>query len=167
VELGFRDLVELRFVARFLAVGVSLHSIRRAIAIGRDLVWDERPLSTARFRTDGRTVFPQVSQETEEPTLIDLLRKQYVFNRIVEPSFRDIDFNDGVPGRWWPMSHRSQAVVDPLRNFGHPILTDSGIPTRVLADAVHIEGSIAMLARIYALPLAAVRDAIAFERRAA
>jgi hypothetical protein len=100
LTLGFRDLMELRFVASFVAAGISLHVIRRALAIGRQVVGDERPFSTARFQTDGRTIFLQVSNEIEEPTLIDLLRRQYAFYRVIEPSFRDIDFSEGVAEKW-------------------------------------------------------------------
>ena len=55
-------------------MAMSLHAIRRALAIAHEATGAERPFSTARFRTDGRTVFLQVSREVEEPTLIDLLR---------------------------------------------------------------------------------------------
>lgn len=167
VALGFRDLMELRFVAAFVTAGISLHSIRRALAIGRQMVGDERPFSTSRFHTDGRTIFLRVSDEVEEPTLIDLLRRQYAFHRVVEPSFRDIDFGGGVAERWWPMSHRSRVVVDPRRNFGHPIVTEHGVPTRALVDAVAAEGSVTKAAKVFDLSVSAVRDALAFERRAA
>ena len=36
--------------------------------------------------------------------LIDLLRNQYAFSRVVEPSFRNVDYDGDVPERWWPMS---------------------------------------------------------------
>jgi uncharacterized protein (DUF433 family) len=167
LTLGFRDLMELRFVARFVAAGISLHSVRRALAIGQQAVGDERPFSTTRFHTGGRTIFLQVSHEVGEPTLIDLLHRQYAFHRLVEPSFRDIDFGEGVAERWWPMSHRSGVVVDPTRNFGHPIVAQHGVPTRTIADAVVVEGSVAKVAKVFDVPVSAVRDALAFERRAA
>lgn len=166
VALGFRDLMELKFVASFIAAGVGLHAIRRALVIGRQMVGDERPFSTTRFRTDGRTIFLHASREAEEPTLIDLLNRQYAFNRVVEPSFRDIDFGEAAAERWWPMSHRSRVVVDPARNFGHPIVAEHGVPTQAIADAITAEGSLAKVAKIFELPVVAVRDALAFERRA-
>jgi uncharacterized protein (DUF433 family) len=167
VELGFRDLVELRFVASFVGAGVSVQAIRRALAIARELTGADRPFSTARFHTDGLTVFLQVARQIDEPTLIDLLRNQYTFNRIVQPSFRDIDFDEDVPERWWPMSRSSEVTLDPHYNFGHPIIARHGVPTRAIADAVTAEGSASKVARLYDLPLSAVRDAVAFERRAA
>jgi len=167
VALGFRDLMELRFVARFAAAGISLHSIRRALVIARQITGDERPFSTTRFRTDGRTIFLQVSNEVGEPALIDLLNRQYAFHRVVEPSFRDIDFGEAAAERWWPMSHRSRVVVDPTRNFGHPIVAMHGVPTLAVADAVAAEGSVGKVAKMFDLPAGAVRDAVSFERRAA
>ena len=167
VALGFRDLIELRFVASFIVAGISLHSIRRALVIGRQMVGDERPFSTTWFRIDGRTIFLQVSTEAEEPTLIDLFHRQYAFNRAVEPSFRDIDFAEAAAERWWPMSRRSRALVDPTRTFGHPIVAEHRVPTQALADAAIAEGSVAKVAKLFELPIGAVRDAVAFERRAA
>lgn len=165
VELGFRDLLELKFVDAFVKAGVSLHAIRRALAIARDLAGDRHPFSTARFRTDGRTVFLQVHEETGEHTLLDLLKRQYAFNRIVEPSFRDLDLENGVAARWWPMSHARSVVLDPERNFGHPIVADYGVPTQALADAVAAESSVPKVAKLYGLPPRSVRDAVEFERR--
>ena len=104
VELGFRDLMELKFVDAFAKAGVSLQAIRRALSLARKIVGDEHPFWTARFRTDGRIVFLQVHDETGEPTLLDLSTRQYAFSRIVEPSFRDLDLEDGVAARWWPMT---------------------------------------------------------------
>ena len=167
MSLGFRDLMELRLVSKFVSIGISLHVIRRALAVGRQIMGDERPFSTARFHTDGRTIFLQVSDEIDEPTLIDLLRKQYAFNRMVEPSFRDVDIGKGVVERWWPMSRRSQVMVDPAFNFGHPIVAAHGVPTRAVADALAAKGSMTTVAKVFDLPVAAVRDAVAFEQRAA
>jgi uncharacterized protein (DUF433 family) len=167
VGLGFRDLMELRFVAGFVTAGIGLQSIRRALVVGREIISDERPFSTKRFRTDGRTIFLQVSKEVGEPTLIDLVSQQYGLHRIMELNCRDIDFGENVPERWWPMSHRSQVVVDPVRNFGQPIVAQHGVPTRAIADAVAAEGSALKVATLFDLPAKAVRDALAFERRAA
>lgn len=62
--LGFRDLMEMRTAAAFMASGVSAQVIRRAIVEARKLVGADHPLSTTRFRTDGRSVFLEIAQET-------------------------------------------------------------------------------------------------------
>ena len=57
IEIGFRDLIELRFVKVFTEAGVGLLAIRNCLDFARDLVKDDHPFSTRRFRTDGRTIF--------------------------------------------------------------------------------------------------------------
>lgn len=164
LELGFRDLIELRFVDAFTKAGLSLQIIRACMETARELAGDERPFSTARFRTDGRRVFLQVLDETGEPELLDLAKRQYEFNRVVEPSFRDIHLADGVPVYWWPQVSKRTIVVDPQRQFGQPILVDYGVPTAVLHDAVAVEGSIKRAAEVFEIPVKLVQDAVRFER---
>jgi len=89
VELGFRDLVELKFVDAFANAGFSLQAIRLALSLARSRVGDSHPFSTARFRTDGNSVFLQALDEAGERTLLDVCRGQYAFNRIVGPCVRN------------------------------------------------------------------------------
>lgn len=168
VELGFRDLVEIRIVDALLKAGLSLHAVRRATAVAREVIADSHPLSTNRFRTDGTTIFLQVAQESEEPVLLDLLKRQYGLSAILEKSLKDLDFGiDGGAVRWWPMGKDHVVVLDPGRSFGQPIVNDGGVPTRALADAVKVEGSVERVARLYEIPKRAVREAVAFEGRMA
>jgi hypothetical protein len=98
VYLGFRDLMEVRVANAFIERGLSSQKVRRAIEIAQPMLAQERPLSTARFKTDGRTVFLQVLKEDGSDQMIDLFRSQHVFREIIEPSLRNIDFDDeGVP----------------------------------------------------------------------
>ena len=156
--LGFRDLTEIRVVAALTRHGLSVPTIRRAIEIARDRFGLDRPLSTDRFRTDGKSVFLILSREHEE--LIDLLKGQYAMRRIIEPSFRKLDFDEaGEPVRW----HVAPGIVlDPARSFGQPIEAETGVPAEILADAAAAEGSVKAAARAYAVPERAVRRALAF-----
>src|SRR5947209_6675362 len=43
LELGFRDLIELRFVYAFTKANLSLMTIRRCLEFARDCVQDDRP----------------------------------------------------------------------------------------------------------------------------
>jgi hypothetical protein len=91
VYLGFRDLIEVRVAAAFIARGVSPMKVRQAIVLAKEMVQLERPLSTSWFRTDGRSVFLETMSSEGKPQLIDLFRKQHVFKEIVEQSLRGID----------------------------------------------------------------------------
>jgi uncharacterized protein (DUF433 family) len=167
VELSFRDLMELRFVRLFLERGLSLHAIRRAIEKAVAIFGIERPLSTQCFRTDGRTIFLEVAQEMDEPALFDLKHDQYLFHRMVAPSFKDIDFEGGLPARWWPTSEHKGIVLDPKRAFGKPILAEYGIPATALADAYKVRHSFKLVGLDFEVPERAVRDAVAFQERLA
>lgn len=171
IELGFRDLLELRLVDAFIRQGVSLQAVRKALAVAQDIIGIDHPFATARFLTDGRSIFLKVAETVagdEEPQLVDLLRRQYAFNRMVEPSLRDLDFDEGgLALRWWPLSRAKSVVLDPAIQFGHPTIAGVGITTRALADAVTAEGGIDPVARLYEISAKQVRDALLFEERLA
>ena len=65
------------------------------------------------------------------------------------------------------MTHDRDVILDPERNFGHPIIGAHGVPTKALAEAVVADGTVAKVAKLYGLPQRAVRDAVEFERRLA
>jgi uncharacterized protein (DUF433 family) len=164
IFLGFRDLMEVRVAAAFIAKGLSPQKVRRAIILAREIIDDERPLSTTRFRTDGRSVFLQVAEENGTAKLIDLFKQQYAFREIVERSLKNIDFDDaGTPARWWPLGRTAAIVIDPSRSFGAPIERDSAVPTEVLASAARAEGSVERAALAWQVPVRSVRRAVAFE----
>ncbi|WP_370165909.1 hypothetical protein [Bradyrhizobium diazoefficiens] len=167
IELSFRDLIELRFVKAFRDIGLALPTIRECYQRAVEEVHDERPFSTQKFRTDGKTIFLEITEGIQEAKLVDLRRRQNVFRTIVEPSLKDLEFDASAVARWFPlgMSHKS-VVIDPTRSFGRPIAA-SGVPTEVLYRAVAIEGSVAKVARLYEVSAAEVRSAVTFERKLA
>jgi uncharacterized protein (DUF433 family) len=167
IELSFRDLIELRFVKAFRDAGLSLPTIRQCFQRAIEYVDNERPFSTRRFRTDGKTIFLEITQDVREGDLLDLKRRQGVFHRMVEPSLRDLEFDADVVARWFPLPRRKSIVLDPARSFGRPIVAASGVPTEILATAVEVEGTPAKVAKLYDVPLAAVRDAVSFQQKLA
>ncbi|MGA0596836.1 DUF433 domain-containing protein [Enterovirga sp. CN4-39] len=165
IELSFRDLIELRFVKAFRDLGLALPTIRECFERAVEEVGDERPFSTRRFRTDGKTIFLDITRDVREGELVDLKRRQGVFRAVVEPSLRDLEFDADVVARWFPLGMgRRSIVIDPARAFGRPVAAEAGVPTEVLADAVAVEGSPEKVARLYEVSPAAVRDALRFEQ---
>lgn len=165
LELGFRDLIELRFVQAFVSEKVDLGIIRRCLERAREIVRDHRPFSTRRFRTDGRTIFVDVLKADGASEMLDLRQGQYVIKSVLERTFRDLDLEDGVVTRWRPFGGKRSIIIDPHRAFGQPIAAVSGVPTIALSDAVKAEGSVERVARIYEISASAVRDAVRFEEQ--
>lgn len=163
LEIGFRDLIELRFVKAFVDAGVGLLAIRNCLAFARECVNDDRPFSTRRFQTDGKTIFLESIKRSGQTKLLDLKRHQYVFKHVIERTFGDLDIEDDAVARWRPFNGKQSIVIDPNRAFGQPIAAKFGIPTVALADAVTAEGSVERVARLYDVTSAVVRDAIKFE----
>lgn len=164
--LGFLDLVQLRVIARIVAeTEISLQKLRHEVLPhAQQLLEHDHPFATTRFRTDGRRLFLEIGRTTDTPQLYDLLAKQYGFHKIIEPSFKDLDFEIEAT-HWWPRGRRHTVVLDPKRQFGAPIANSSGIPTATLALAFERHGSAREVARWY--PSATereVRDSVSFER---
>ena len=163
VLLGFRDLVEARMVNALRAQGIGLPTIRLCLARAREIVGQDHPFSTAQFRTDGNSIFLSITRGLDEPQLVDLKRSQGVFNRIVAPGLKDLDFGPAGAERWWLNRGKRTIVADPERSFGQPIVADHGITTTRVAEAVTAEGSVARVAKLYELQPRQVRDALAYE----
>ena len=168
VELSFRDLIELRFVKAFRDLGLSLPTIRQCFMRAVEEVRDERPFSTRRFRTDGKSIFLEITDDLPEGELVDLRMRQRVFRTIVEPSLKDLEFDASVVSRWFPLGMgRKSVVLDPSRAFGRPIVASAGVPTEAIADAIVTEGSLARAAALFEVTQAEARDAQQFEQRLA
>lgn len=163
VELSFRDLIELRFVQAFVSNGIGLQAVRNCLSYARQCIQSDRPFSSGRFRTDGRTIFLESLEAADEPKLLDLKKKQYVFKQIVEQSFKDLDLIGDTVARWRPYRGKESIVVDPARSFGQPIAEAAGVPTIVLAEAVIAEGSQAVVAAMYEVDRSVVQDAVRFQ----
>ncbi len=170
LELSFRDLIELRFVRAFRDLGLGLPTIRECFNKAVQEVQDERPFSTQRFRTDGKTIFLEITDSVrlDEGKMIDLRQRQNVFRTIIEPSLKDLEFDADVVARWFPLGIlRRNIVIDPTRSFGRPIVRSVGVPTEVLRNAIQTEGSIERAAHYFDISPAEARDAQLFEERLA
>jgi uncharacterized protein (DUF433 family) len=164
VFLSFLDLVQLRVADAFIEAGLSAQKVRRAIDYGRKILNSDYPFANAKFRTDGKTVILHVLDEGGDERLIDLFRNgQYLMQKIIEPSLRGLEFEEDIAVRWWPRGKSRGIVLDPHRQFGQPIDSQTGVPTVVLANAARAEGSPARAAKLFSVPLTSVKRAVAFE----
>ena len=165
--LTFLDLMEIRMIAAFRQHGVSWQAIRAASALACDMFGDSHPFSMQRFKTDGKTIFAELFNDGTLETL-DLNKKNFVFSEVVEPSlFASLEFEDGQAARWFPKNLQKKVVLDPKRSFGHPVLSQEGIPTAILANAALVEGSVKSVASWYEIPVGSVKAAVEFEQRLA
>ena len=163
--LEFQDLLEVRFLNTFREAGVSWKAIRIASQRAKELLGRHHPFSSRIFKTDGRTILAELVREAGDKVLLDLVRDQYEFERIITPFlYRGIEFDDlDEPRRWWPLGQDRQVVLDPERAFGAPIVPQQGIPTRLLYSTFQAERSVELVSHWYGVSAIAVADAIEFE----
>ncbi len=161
--LGFRDLVEARIVNALRSERIGLQTIRKCIELAREIIVDERPFSTRNFKTDGKSIFLEITEGVSDPKLIDLRSRQHVFKEVVAPSLVGLEFGVEAAERWWLLPHRRSIVADPNRSFGRPIVASVGITTERIAQAVLAEGSSARVAKLFDIRLADVSDALSYQ----
>ena len=167
--ISFHDLLEVRFVKAFLKHGVSLQTIRVASEQARAMFNHPYPFTCKRFQTDGKTIFATALETTGETQLLDLVKRQFAFTKIIEPSlYRGIEFgNNELASHWYPVPRSKAVVLDPAIAFGKPIVTQGSIRTSILYDAFKAEENKQYVAKLYEVPVGAVEAAIRFEERLA
>lgn len=166
--VGFLDLLEIRFVAAFRSYGVSLQAIRAASAFSRKLFNSSHPFTFKQFQTDGRTIFAEIADSgkaEDDKSLLDLVKRQYAFERIIRPSLRGVVYSrSGEAKAWWPKDSR-HVILDPERSFGKPIDNRSGVPTETIYAAFKVEDDAKFVARLYGLDVRSVKAAVAFQEK--
>jgi uncharacterized protein (DUF433 family) len=168
--LGFKDLLELRAVAKFIEHGLPLVVIRATIEEAAKYLGDY-PLHSRQFLTDGKRIFLEAAERaTGDKKLLDVRGRQFVFDAVIRPSlYEGIVYGDrGQAQRWFPVHQRRVIVLDPQIQFGEPIVADAGVPTDTLYAAYIAEGRDRQrVAKLYQVTPASVSAAVAFEQRLA
>lgn len=169
--IGFQDLMEIRIVREFVSRGVPLIIVRKCLDNARELFGADYPMNRQRFLTDGATVYHEAvkaGMQSGEAGLLDLGNKQFAFRTIVKDSlYAGIEYEDGQATRWYPDGKRGgHVVIDPARQFGHPIVKGAGIATSTLYATYLAEGKVkSLVARIFEVEPAQVDAAVRFEEK--
>ncbi len=167
--LTFKDLLEIRFIDVFLNHGVSMKNIRAAAELACREYRQAYPFSSQKFKTDGKRIFSEITEKSGDKKLVDLIKGQWTFNKVIEPSLKGVEFStDGIAERWFhPFGKSKEIVLDPERSFGRPIIFNGGVPTDILASAYDSDEDINFVARCYGVNPKSVKAAIEFEEKLA
>lgn len=167
VAVSFTNLMELRFVATFVAAGVGLREIRKIMDEVRETLEHPHPFATRTvFKTDGRKVVAEIAKNNGV-SIYDLRTKNFEMLNVVMMSLKDDVTYDptGDAVYWRPRPLIApNVIVHPHFSFGKPVLQQSRIPTSTIAQSVKVEGSVPFVADIFEVPEKQVREAVKFER---
>ncbi len=169
-EVGFWDLLEVRFVEHFRSQGISLQSLRKAAATARDVLKQQHPfaLSKAQFITDRRAIFLQTAQQLNDTALLNLVTRQYamyvVFEDVLDRGM-SFDPGDGLAREWRPRVKEFPSIaLNPIVAFGQPAVTPFGVPTSTIFKTWKAEqGSYAAVSEWYEIEESLARQAVEFE----
>jgi uncharacterized protein (DUF433 family) len=168
IAISFLNLMEVRFIDAFSKYGLSVRSIRYMADEARRFLRHPHPFATdMMFRTDGRRIFIETAEKTEDPKLYDLKGKNWGIHQVLmEALKKDVLYGpSGIAQAWYPRRDIAPDVVlHPKISFGHPALIDSGIPTEALYDAYRADGdSYKSVSRWFGIPVEKVKEAVDFE----
>lgn len=159
---SFGDLVEVAAISAARAAGVPLQRLRLAIDAAHDIYHWDRPLLEQRFRHDGRDFFIR-DPESGQP--VNLSRWGQIAWKHINDVLRDLDYEDDIASRWWPLGKEGGILVDPAVSFGRPIVDPYGVTTLVISDRFRAGDSIAGLADDYRIPTDLIEKAIRYEQQ--
>jgi uncharacterized protein (DUF433 family) len=170
--LEFADLLEVRCLSAFRDQKIGWPAIRVAFIRAKEVLKTPYPFSSNRFKVSGRAILAEVTDDVGDKHLLDLVRDQWVFERLVFDSLRKgLHYAGADSPQWWtPLGEERKVMVHPARAFGAPIVFPGSIRTRVLYGSFQAEHSAERVADWYGVTADAVRDAVEFEegiRRAA
>lgn len=137
-ELGFYDLMEIRFVDYFRRQNVSLQSIRKAAAAARRELKTRHPfaLSNVKFVTDRKRIFLHTAQEENDNRLMDIVSGRHAMYDVIETYLaKGVEFvpSTGLARLWRPKPKEfPKVVLDPRFAHGQPTIEGKGVPTSAL-----------------------------------
>ena len=173
--LSFGNLCELHLLAVIRRHHrVRLQQVRKAVDYMRGQLGEDRPLASAKFRTNGIDLFVE-----HAGGLLNVSRQgQRALRADFERALDRVDFGNAAgsrPVRLFPFTRPPSAadvqpksvVVDPALSFGRPVLAGAGVRTEVIESRFRAGDSIADMALDYEVPAEQIEEALRFEQRRA
>lgn len=164
------EFVETRLLAEYRGAGVPLVRMRPAIQRLREEFATPYPLAVAGpyLSVAGRELVMRAQEEVgleRQLHLVVVRHGQALLTAPAQQFVRSVDFESdeeaAIVERLRPVPTIEQVVIDPLRQFGVPVVRS--VPTELIAEQVRAGDGLEMIADAYELPLADVEAAVRYE----
>jgi uncharacterized protein (DUF433 family) len=169
-EIGFWDLIEIRFIEHFRKQNYSLQSLRKAAEVARAELKCDHPFALygVRFVGERKNIFLKVAKDVRDTKLLNLVTKQYAMYEVLEDVLaRGVTFDptSGLAVRWKPREREfPRILVDPTIAYGHPALEGLRVPTESIFTTWKAEGgSYAAVADWFEIDESLAKEAVEFE----
>ena len=171
-DVGFWDLMEIRFVDYFRKQNISLQHLRKVAERARQKFNTDHPfaLSNLTFKTDRKQIFAEINHINNNPQLENMLTGQLSFYEIVEDFLAKgvaFDPSSGLAKNWKPEPNDNpNIIVDPRIAHGQPSVERVKIPTKALFSNCRAEEfNYGATADWFEIDEDYVREAVDFELR--
>jgi len=159
--VSFVDLIEVVAIGGLKELGLTLSEIRKIVEECQTDLGYPRPLTSLKFKTDGRETFVSVGDQ-----LLGLRKRrgQRAWNEVLAPFLEELDYRDSYASRWWPLGRDKPIVIDPDYGFGLPVVNKSGVRTEIILERSQSGDSPEQIADDFNLRVADVKEALAYEK---
>lgn len=160
--VSFHTLIEFYVLILLAESGVSTKCVLHAHVELSKLYNTAFPFAQKSILDGIRTTGKKVFVETKDGILSLDGNKQFNLD-FIRVFFRNLDFdNELIASRFWPLGKDRNIVVDPMRQFGHPVIGATNIYPETLFNLYKAGEPIEFIAFTYEIDMAHVRDAIEF-----
>lgn len=160
--VSFVDLIEVVAIGGLKDFGLSLQQIRKIASNCREMLGEERPLTSLKFKVGGKNIFIDAAGELVE---VGARKRMRAWREVLEPFLRDLDYADEIATarRWWPLGRGKRIVVDPEYAFGLPSIVNCGVRTEIILERFRAGDLEEQIARDFNLERIEVERALQFE----
>lgn len=160
------EFVETRLLAEFRDKGVPMVRMRPAVDELRERLQTRYPLAHAKPFVEGKELVMTVQEDValeRSLYLVVLRNQQLMLSESASHFYESVDFSveDGQATRVRPLLRNDHVVIDPLRQFGQPVVRS--VPTEVIAEQMRAGDRLEAIAEIYELSMEQVEAAIQYE----
>lgn len=161
---SFVDLLEVATIGRLKKKGFSYQRIRKIDEYCKLYLQRPRPLVTETFKARGREIFVEASHGV-------LLNVGYeagllAWEEVLDPFLDDVEYENELVRRWWPMTKEVGVVIDPDYGFGLPVIEGTGIRTEIIAERNRAGDSIEEITYDFGVDVEQIEDALRYEEAA-
>lgn len=131
--VSFFDLVSIKAIDGLRKRKFGARKIREVIKYCQDELEVDYPLATRRFKTDRRRIYMHAG----DGRLWEVLGGQQgaqAWDRVLDPFLEDLEYQNDLARRWWPLGKDEPVMVDPEYGFGLPVIAGSGVRTESIAE---------------------------------
>jgi uncharacterized protein (DUF433 family) len=160
--VSFVDLMEVATIGKLRNKGFSLKRIRQINAYCRVYLQDPRPLVTEKFRVAGQDIF---INDEDFGVLVNVGREagMRAWEEVLEPFLDDVEYEEELVRRWWPLGKNVGVVVDPDYGFGLPVIAGTGIRTEIIAERTRAGDSTEEITYDFGVTPSQIEDALRWE----